>query len=367
MTTWTPFGADGLSGAASSLLGRPFDDVGDLSWEVPVGTFLVAGGRVRIAASSPTKSVALVAGMLPRSEIRARILFDPVSDNHLGVVVRMQPSLDACYLAVFERPHVHLFRVFGGTSEWIASELVNVAGGGDLQLEADGAFVRARWLDDIVIEYEDPDPIGDGLPGIQITAPFQWITGFDLEADEDSVTVPPSTIPGTTGPPTTPAPTTEPPATPTPTTLPEPTFPPTTTPTTAPTTTEPPLTNPETDPPATTVPPVTPPPLEDGGRIVAGFSYVESEDLLVVRSWLTNEDGRKRDSGIVPATCRLDLVDEKGRVLGVAAYADADVRVARFVFPHARLLSGHLYLARIVLDVDGGGLHGPAVFGLPVN
>jgi len=175
------------------------------------------------------------------------------------------------------------------------------------------------------------------------------------------------------GGPTTPAPasTPVPVTTEVPTTLPEPSFPVLTTPgvltTAIGSTTGPPVTVGPTTPAPTSSPGTTEAPTVDGTCIQTSISYVDSQDQLVVRAWLENDERKVRDEDLAVTECELELLDERGVSIAFGGVVDGlGTQYVRFVVPNARLYANHLYMLEATLVVDGGPTVGPSAEPFPV-
>lgn len=362
------FARDTFDGSVSDLDGRAFP-VGDAEWQVVTGGFLVQDGTCRISSGSPTKSIAVIKNMEPRGVQFVQATFQPSVDNYIGVIARFN-SFEWYYLGLFVRPYVHLYSVVAGVSTWLGQVDVSatLSGSRDFAIQTRGDDHVVLWWNGVSVFDVQDFAAPSGSSGLYLTQPGQRIGAFEVQVDGATTTAPWTTLPPSTSLPTTESPTTAPPSTAPGTTTPEPTFPPTTlAPSTAAPTTSPPLTDPPTTIAPSTEPPATFPPTSDGELLRAGFSYVDVEDRLVCRSWITDVNGVTRDSALVPSECRLELIDEFGASLAVTGCQSPSENEARFVIPQARMYREHLYIAKLTLKVEGEDAKGPVLIPMPVN
>lgn len=337
-------------------------------WSVVSGDFVYDAGRARIASS--TFTVNLAYNRVSPYHDATRLEVD-VLDKEIMLLGRVDRSTkNSYYLVHLHGQQVILYRVLGGVATWLGQADAVDAGDDVLTLETYLSFVRVRWNGVQILEYEDttPDVLLQGAMGIKCYEPSVYFGGLRMYYDNalEMGSPPLTTVPvSTPAPPTTAAPTTAPP-----TTAPEPTFPPSTAaPTTAVSTTLAPTTPAPTTPAPTTIGPTTPSPLTpgpvtSGTTVSATVSYVESEDLLVVRAWMEDWQGRPRTDDL--SAMAMTIWSEHGRHLVVAGAEDpAGGHIARFAVPQARLWAQHLYLLELTLVADGD--EGHRIIGMPVN
>lgn len=338
-------------------------------WSQVSGDFVCDNGRGRILSSTFTVNIAYNRNSPWHDATRISV---DVVDQDVMLVGRLdRTTKTSYYLAHLHENRVSLYRVVSGLATWVGQAEVEVAPGSVFTLETKNSFIRVRWDDEQVLEYQDEtaDALMHGAMGIKCYEPSVYFGALRMHYD-DSIEM--GSPPETTVPIYTPAPpSTGAPTTPAPTTSIEPTFPPTTiAPTTVQATTVAATTPAPTTPAPTTAGPTTPGPITagpvyEGLHVEASVSYVESEDLLVVRAWMEDWNGRPRTDDITAKTMK--IWSEHGLHLEVSGMTDPmGAHVARFSVPQARLWSQHLYLLELFLVADEVDT-GRRLIGMPVN
>lgn len=123
---------------------------------------------------------------------------------------------------------------------------------------------------------------------------------------------------------------------------------------------------PPTTGPFTTEPPVTGPPGGLVGARVAG-SMVYRNGVLCVRVRGELSNGHRATATLQPPLCLLEVIDESGLVYQFYGRRDpVDPALVRFL-AKITLYAPKNYLARVTLEVYGGGTIGPRTFPLVVG
>lgn len=356
-------------------------------WAAVDGAFVYDAGRARIATAFPTVNLAYNDAFSDRDWQRIEV---DVIDDDIMLVARFNRTTKKDYYAAhYQGGFVHLYRVVNNVSAWVGSAPTGaVLASNVFAIECHGTGVLVKWNGVTRISATDPPGQDFGTVGIKCYTPNRFYGHIRVYTDATEVTTfAPTTMAPSTPIPTTPAPTSPPPSTLVPTTPAEPTFPPTTPvpttpePTTVVVTTPAPTTAAPTTPAPTTIAPLTPGPITDGILVAMSASYVESEDLLIIRAWAEDVNHRIRTQPFTYLqVCTLTIWGEYERHLTVQAEADPlGTNMVRFVIPQARLLAQQLYLLEIKLQVDPtdytqdppvfeiGVAIGPRLFPLPVH
>jgi hypothetical protein len=356
------------------ITGKPWNP-GPGTWgNVTTKHFIYDAGRARMQVGSGGLCIAYNTVVVGHDD--QRIELEVVSEQ-VSILARFnQTTKDDYYEAHWADGVVYLFLVLGGTSIPLGNTSVVSVPSDTFALEAIGDQIVVYWNGVAVITVTN-GVLTSGTVGIKTSKSNRFFGPLLVYVEETTITTAAPTTPApTTTAPTTSAPTTVAPTTPVPTTpaptSPEPTFPPTTpAPTTqAPTSPYQPTLAPTTPAPTTpapsTQPAITIPPITEGTEIDVDVSYLESEDMLVVRSWIENVDGRPRSDALEIEACRLTLWSEHAKHLVVEAVVDEfGPYIARFAIPQARLWSQHLYLVEVSLIVADTEVR--RMYALPVN
>lgn len=372
----TLFATENWTGAAlAPIEGHPMDP-GPGLWRGASGGFVYDVGRARIATSFPTVNLAYDEAFLDRDV--QRIEMNVISDNVMLVARFNRTTKQDYYLAHFQGTFVHLYVVVNNVAEWLDTVPVAVTGTDIFALDCNGSTIRILWNSVPVMSGVD-GTWATGTVGIKCYTPNRFFGPIRIFVGDPVPTTPlPITGMPTTSAPTTPAPTTLHPTTPAPSTPPEPTFPPTTpapttsVPTTLVVTTPVPTTPAPTTPAPSTTAPLTPGPITDGTAVNMSLSYVENEDLIIVRAWAEDANGKPRTQPFTElSSSTLTIWGEFEKHLQVSARTDPlGSNLVRFAIPQARLFAQHLYLLEIQLLADDGGpgvVIGPRLFSMPVN